>query len=392
MDVIPDPIGVESIAKQIKLTGRCYPLFDIAGLVMKRPERFGVRFEVVKKGEGKVAQPLFLCSLDDTLWLSEEDAIKHMIEKHLGTFYQTDKIPCDPPKGAYTLVAQCGMSGVVLGPPNYHDYQTKLAKLHQERFARVPFDMFKSRVKMVRDEAVVKQWVEEQSFKTEYTALNVPEPLKFPTMTEVEKHFRATHAGNLVQSVEKHTVSGVAAAQLRSAPLRTLARNAVEEQKRFPMKVANYLSTEFARSGLQFFKVNKQYVHVSVARPHYLDLDATPVSESIRKIIQFLDANPKCTRKMLMDALAPSPAAAPATEATPAPAEGAAPVAAEPTPEQRAVGGDLHWLIHQGHVIEFANGQIETAKKPLPKPIQQKKERAGGVYLPVFNALPLLVG
>jgi hypothetical protein len=28
----------------------------------------------------------------------------------------------------------------------------------------------------------------------------------------------------------------------------------------------------------------------------------------------------------------------------------------------------LHWLIHQGHVIEFANGILETAKKPLPKP------------------------
>jgi hypothetical protein len=29
---------------------------------------------------------------------------------------------------------------------------------------------------------------------------------------------------------------------------------------------------------------------------------------------------------------------------------------------------DLHWLIHQGHVIEFANGTLETAKKPVPKP------------------------
>jgi hypothetical protein len=40
----------------------------------------------------------------------------------------------------------------------------------------------------------------------------------------------------------------------------------------------------------------------------------------------------------------------------------------QPTPEQTAVIADLHWLIHQGHVIEFANGKIETAKKPLPRP------------------------
>ena len=36
--------------------------------------------------------------------------------------------------------------------------------------------------------------------------------------------------------------------------------------------------------------------------------------------------------------------------------------------EMAAVMTDLHWLIHQGHVIEFANGILETAKKPLPKP------------------------
>jgi len=40
----------------------------------------------------------------------------------------------------------------------------------------------------------------------------------------------------------------------------------------------------------------------------------------------------------------------------------------EPTAEQTAVIADLHWLIHQGHVIEFANGMLDTAKKPLPRP------------------------
>jgi hypothetical protein len=40
----------------------------------------------------------------------------------------------------------------------------------------------------------------------------------------------------------------------------------------------------------------------------------------------------------------------------------------EPTPEQTAIIGDLHWLIHQGHVIEFADGLLETAKKPAVRP------------------------
>ena len=136
-----------------------------------------MRFEVKKKPDGQPIQPLFLCAIDDSLWLSEEEAIGHVLGKHFATFYQTEKTPTDPPKGTYTFVAQCGMSGAILGPPNYHDYQNQLRKLHAERFSRMPFEAFKARVKIVRDEAVVKKWVEDQSFKTEYVCLNVPDAL-----------------------------------------------------------------------------------------------------------------------------------------------------------------------------------------------------------------------
>jgi hypothetical protein len=36
---------------------------------------------------------------------------------------------------------------------------------------------------------------------------------------------------------------------------------------------------------------------------------------------------------------------------------------------------DLHWLIHQGAVLEFADGRMETAKKPLPKPPPPEKTK-----------------
>ena len=93
--------------------------------------------------------------------------------------------------------------------------------------------MFKSRVKIVRDEEVVKKWVEEQSFKTEYVCLNVPEPLKLPSMEEVEKHFRATHKETIIKSVESHTVAGVPSRSLRCRELLRLVRSDWEQQRLF---------------------------------------------------------------------------------------------------------------------------------------------------------------
>jgi hypothetical protein len=386
LSILPDEKGIESLARQIRVSGRAYPLFGIAQLILQKPERQQMRFEVIKKPDGTPVQPLFLCALDDTLWLSEDQAANHLLNRHFNTFYQAERTATEPPRGTYTFVGQCGMSGTILGPPNHHDYQNQLRKLHAERFARMPFEAFKARVKIVKDEAVVKKWIEDQSFKTEYNCLNVPEALKLPNREEVEKHFRQVHLGNIVKPVESHTLSGPAARQLRCPELQRLVRMTWEEQRRFPLKVATTLSQQFAGHGLQFFKVNRTVTHVSVARPHFLDLEATPVSEGVKRIVNYINAHPKCTRRKLIETLAPAPAAAPAdqgsaecsvqsAESPAVPAEASAPAAAvEVSPEQAALAGDLHWLIHEGHVIEFANGVLDTAKRPLPRPPKPEKK------------------
>jgi hypothetical protein len=361
--LIPDDKGVESLARQIKMTGRAYPLFDIAQMILQKPERHNVTLTVKKDAEGKPIQMLYVCALDDTVWLSEEEAVRYVLEKHFNTFYQPERTKIEGPKGTYTFVAQCGMSGTILGPPNYHDYQNQIRKLHAERFSRMPFDAFKARVKIVKDEEVVKKWLEEQSWKTEFVCLNMPEPLKLGSREEVEKHFREVHLPNIIKQVETSKMTGAASRQLRSSGLVRAVRNAWEEQKRFPLQIATVLSQQFAGHGLQFFKVNRTITHVAVARPHYLDLETVPVSEGIRRIVDYINGHARCTRRQLIEALAPSGQPTP-----PTPASEAAAVAPEPSPEVTAVVADLHWLIHQGHVIEFANGALETAKKPLPKP------------------------
>ncbi len=364
---IPDDHGVDSLARQIRMTGRAYPLFEIAQMILAKPERHSITFSVKKKSDGTVIQPMFLCALDDTLWLSEEAAMRHVLDRHFTTFYQPERTQIDPPKGVYTFVAQCSLSGAILGPPNHHDYQNQLRRLHTDRFSRMPLEVFKAKVRIVRDEAVVKKWIDDQSWKTEFLCLNLPETLKLGSKEEVEKHFRQAHLSNIIKPVETHRLSGPASRNQRDREIARLLRQRWEEQRRFPIQVATSLSQQFASRGLQFFKVNRTVTHVAVARPSYLDLEATPVSDGVRRIVEFASAHPKCTHKQLLHALAPAPA-------TPAPTpavEGAPPADVAPevtSPELAAVMTDLHWLVQQGHVIEFANGVLETAKKPVLRP------------------------
>ncbi|MBT7735409.1 MAG: hypothetical protein HN707_10920 [Verrucomicrobia bacterium] len=367
----PEKNGVESLARQIKHTGRSYPLFDIARLILAKPERYLVVLKTRKKQDGSIAQPLFFCQMDETVWLSEEQAVDHVLSRHFDTFYKTEKIETDPPKGTYTFVAQCGMSDQILGPPNYHGYQDKLRAMHADRFPRLPFDVFKSRVKIVHDEEVVKQWLDDQSWKTEYIAINLPEETKLESREVVREHFCQHHLANMITSVDDVALKASVFNKKTPPRMQNLARYELDDQRRFPLKIVNVLSQEFSSHGLQFFKRKKSVTHVSVSRPHHLNLEQTPVSDSIRNIVTFVIDNRDCTRRMILDKFAPEPEK---PEVAEAPAEGDEPKPAPPlSPERTAILSDLHWLVHQGHVIEYANGQMEIA--PKPQPPQQKKKK-----------------
>ncbi|HRI15394.1 MAG TPA: hypothetical protein PLX89_20555, partial [Verrucomicrobiota bacterium] len=149
IELRPDPAGVASLARQIKLGGRAYPLLEVAGLVIQKPDRYEVTFRTFRGQDGQPVQRLFVCSLDDSIWLSPDEAEHHALHAHFDTFYQTQKQPCDPPKGVWTLVAM--FDEIVLGPPNYHGYQERLREIHAQRAPRMPFDYFKNRVRIVKD-------------------------------------------------------------------------------------------------------------------------------------------------------------------------------------------------------------------------------------------------
>jgi hypothetical protein len=367
----PEKNGVESLARQIKHTGRSYPLFDIARLILAKPERYLVVLKTRKKEDGSVAQPLFFCQVDETVWLSEDQALDHVLSRHFDTFYKTDKTEIDPPKGTYTFVAQCGMSDQILGPPNYHGYQDKLRALHADRFPRLPLDVFKSRVKIIHDEEVVKQWLDDQSWKTEYIAINLPEEARLESREAVREHFREHHLSNLISGVSDVALKASVFNKKTPPRMQNLVRYAIDDQRRFPLKIVNMLSQEFSSHGLQFFKRKKSVTHVSVSRPHHLNLDHTPVSDSIRNIVTFVVDNQNCTRRMILDKFVPEPDK---PESAEVPAEGDAPKPDTPlSPERTAILSDLHWLVHQGHVVEYANGQMEIA--PKPQPPQQKKKK-----------------
>jgi len=352
-----EPRGVDGLLKQIKSTAKTYSLFELARLVLEKSARYLVEF----KRTGGPA--LFQVVADGTLWLSEGDAVARVLSANLDAFYRRERIAVEPPKAASPIIAQCGMSGVFLGPPNLHDYQPKVQKLHAERFSHVPFDIYKARIRMVRDEESIQKWRDEQSSQDVFFPLETPEgiePVPLKNLAEVGEHFQKNHAASAITNPgEQFTVPGSAPVNDSATAVIEFTRRELDSLIRFPLPLANFLSQKLAAGGLQIFKAHENITYVSVARPRLLDRQANPVSESLAAILDYLESNPGKPRSEQWRALLELPT-----------------LPTDASLREPALLRDFHWLLLQGHVIDFASKGLEIPRRPSPRPPQEKPQGA----------------
>lgn len=361
------PPAVETVVAQVRQTGKTFSLFDIARILLRNPASYTIDLtSAPKQPEG----PFYVVDFDHSVWLSRETAVRHLLRKKRGDFYRAETVGTEPPKGNFPVVAVCGMSGVLLGPPNHHDFERKLRELHRERFARLDFETLRSRLKMERDPEVVEKWRAEASQTTEYYPLNTENPEKLADLAAVERHFGEHHAAAHIAFVDVAPVPGdpkTTAVDPALAPLLNYARG---EEERFPLRLAQSLSRALSGAGLRFHKSANRTTFVSAARPRHLNLEETPVSDSIRKILEAIRAKKSIRRGQLLDLLAPAPAAADGAAVNPP--ESPAPA----DPAREAVVNDLLWLTHEGYVVEYADGRLESVPPPKnpPKPVTPAEE------------------
>jgi hypothetical protein len=368
----------------MKQTTRAYTLFDIAKLVLNKPERHLVKFARMPAADG-AREPLFLVTPSESIFLRQDEAVRFAFRHHAEMIFREKKTVIDPPKGNFTFVNRCEFTGVWLGPPNYHEYQSRLVRHHQQRLRHIPFDEFKSRIQTVRDPEAVKAWLDFMSAKTEYECILDAEPKTFASREDLEKHFAETHLAQFVTAAPEVRISGAASRKLQNPALLECVRLAWQQERKFPLKTANEMRGRLRHEGFHFFKDPKGITYISRIKPQRFESIAH-LSEQIQKIIVYLREHFGCTRKQLLAHFVPQPppetaAPAPVTDATvpttdaaasppaPAPEAGAPTVSAPVAPsEQDRLLADLHWLIQDGYVAEFSDGRLWALADRPPQP------------------------
>ncbi len=433
----PEDTGFAAIVKAVRASCRTFQLFEITKAVLEKNDRFVVVIQRARPqgGEGQSAkpEPMYMSLPDHLPFDTEDAAIQHALSTNLGAFFDTQEVEIEAPKGSYPIINKCGVTGELLGPPNYHRYQQILQQHYASKIKGMSFDRFRDSIVSVREPEVAAAWLEKMKKATRYTwkppvakaaaatppitaevaasdkpvettapaaeaapaeapaptaeAPAAPAPISFDNIEDARLHLLTHARDKVVRAVESVRFHGKNIEKLPPGEIRRALEGHVERQRRFPLDTANALRGRLRREGFTIFKKGARGVSYVCAVKRRFRVPGQVFSETISALIDFIEKNPMVSVKDLpkaylgFEVAAPAPAAAPAPEgATPS----QAPFAALP-PEQaeklRKMSNDLRWLVMEGYVTEFSDGKLFAP--PVMAPQAAKKAESEEEHDPV---------
>ncbi|MCX6991896.1 MAG: hypothetical protein NT011_02010 [Kiritimatiellaeota bacterium] len=352
---IPERRGLKPLVARLARSGRAYPLFEVATLFLSKPDFYAVKQEVIPGAAGAESVFLYQCAECKVVFLDRNRAVAHALNKHMDLFYAREETQSAPPKGAFMCVARCKLSGELLGPPNYHEFNERVLELHSTRFAAMSLDAYRRHIVNETDPALIEQWKKEACRQIVYRTLRAAEPLTFKRRNQVEAHFLEHYAPTLIWKGRRFVTPGVACLDLEDPHIRRVVEESWAHENQFPLKMAVSIQPAFRHLGLHTFKASGKATFVTAIVPH--PIDPLQAADGIRRILECLCAHPGVSRQELVTLLRPDTA------------PGAVPAA----PEVAAILHALHWMVEKGHVIEFYNGTLAI---PYRKPESAKADKA----------------
>ncbi|MFI5356943.1 MAG: hypothetical protein ACHQ4G_06395 [Opitutales bacterium] len=416
----PEDTSFNALAKTIRASCRTIELFEIARTVIGKNDRFVVVMTRKPTPDVPEHQPFYISLPDGIPFQSEEAAINHVMANHLGVYFDTAEIEIDPPKGSFQVINKCGVTGELLGPPNYHRYNQIVQQHYTARISRMSPEAYRARIETVRDPEVVNQWLAKMKKITRYTlkparaakpakaespgaeaapealppealppeatavatppestpvappvaeipAAEAPAAVTFDTIEDARLHLLTQARDKVVKTVETARFHGRLLDSLPESELRSAVEGALERQRRFPLDTANGLRGRLRREHFTIFKKGSKGISYVCAVKRKFRTPGQTFSDSIGGLIAFIEANPMVRASELAAkflGIQPPAVEKPVVEpgATTGPAPAPAP---ELTIEQRTamsrMQGDLRWLVIEGYVTEFIDGRLYAA-------------------------------
>ena len=351
----PEQKAFRALCHAMKRTSLTYELFEIARILLKKAERHIVFIRPLQASEGENdpdQEYLWVVEWDGMPFLDEASAMRHALSRCLDHFFTVETIEVDPPRGIFNVVKRCGITGELLGPPNYHRYKQMTRDHHASRLSKMPFHKFESRIETVQDEAVIKAWMEQMKTLTQYTLKPKFGGERVFQEAELAKSYVNAHLRDkLVRKEKSARLEGRQTAKLVDPLIKAYVDFFRDRQIRFPLETANRLRGRLRGQNIYLHKKgSKGVTYACAVKRKFRDPDQV-LSDRVEKILKFLETRPGIPYREFTEQFLGFSILGQEGESAP-----------ELTEEQqervKALRVDFRWLLKEGYVSEYADSKV----------------------------------
>jgi hypothetical protein len=327
---------------------KAFDLFSVARTMIQKPQRYEIVLSCMPdKSEPRRAKELFISVPDSLPFLTEAEAIEHVMKNHTELFFDIQTVGVEPPKGSFVCVKKCPFTGRILGPPNYHRYNEMLREHYAGLASRMSFDNYVAKLETLRDVESINEWIELMSKKRQWAAKpqkteEPSEPFVFETREEAKRYLMSQQKGKAAKKIHKAVIAGECLEQITSSVLVESIRAALSTQRKQPFQTAKYLYGCFKSERFFLFKnARNGMTYVCAVKRQTLDPDSK-FADYAQKLIDQIEADKQCNRQKLLNLLD-----------------------LNPNEKNQALATfleNLHWLIQQGYVTEYEDGCLRCLR------------------------------
>lgn len=420
----PEDEPFDLLVQSMRNTMRAYELFDLARIVLDKPDRFVVVVHPPEKSKSSSDEAVVFQSAPDGLpFLDRQEAVDHVLTHFIDQFAEVLEETVEPPKGTFPVVHRCGYTKKIIGPPNHHLYQRLLREHHASELPHLPFDKVRARMESCKDEESREEWLRAMTTVRRYrlrtadtaetpeaegaaetgddtpvevegnasadeatapelaTPESTPEPASvadsspeatsepeetvFESVDDLKRHLLESRPHDLVRALPFVRFSGRKIESLPKGPLRETIVRLWQEQQRFPLDTANHLRGKLRKVQFSVFKRRGGINFVCSVRRRRRPAGGA-FTATAAKILAYLDEHRDVKAPQVMRELF---------------GLGSLDI---PETVRKTFAQDLRWLKSEGYVIEYADGRLEVQpieekagekKMPAKTPEQPKKEK-----------------
>ena len=343
--ILPETKALGTIIRKLQQDFHAYKLKDLAYFFLDNPSSVLLKI-TPRAGSQAEGQRLFRqCKACGFASTSEDDVVQHVLTAHIGDYYEIKEIECEPPKGNFNCVAKCGLSGVLLGPPNIHEFNGVVREMIRTRYPNMTEEQYRSHIEMVRDSEAIEEWRKGAVKKTVFVAKGAGEEAPQLTREQAEAEFRRNILPSMLETPKNLMITAEMALKSPVKPLVWAVRDALEAERRTPYNMCFALRGAFHHRKLHFFRANDARGPEFVTSAELKEFDAAHAIPELAKVATFIAEHP-CSPRV--------------------------DIVTDPEIEKHLV-----WLVSTGHVVAFTNGVYSAVEKyPKYGPQWQKRKEA----------------